>query len=120
MVGFPDFTLEKYCTELKKLGLTVEVHPHLTHSELFNDDLDDKTKLQEGLCKIIFGNKCIDATQSDTALTLKNCYDLAVKNGYTGNGVIFVLAESALSGEIYSYGLNNSHWEFIATIVGYA
>lgn len=120
MVGIPDFALQKYCAELKKLGLTVEVHILLTHLELFNNDFDDKTELQEGLCKIIFGNKCIDVTQSDTALTLKNCYDLAVENGYTSNGVIFVVAESALSGEIFSYGLNNSHWEFIGTTVGYA
>lgn len=120
MVGIPAFVLQKCCAELKKLGLSVDVHTLTTHSESFNANVDDKTELQEGLCKIIFGNKCVDATQSDTPLTLNDCYDLAVKNGYNGNGIIFVFAESALSGEIFSYGLNNSHWEFIGTTLGYA
>lgn len=120
MVGIPVFALQKYCVELKKLGLSVDVHTLTTHSELFNDDLDNKTELQGELYKIIFSNKCIETTDTDMPLTLKECYDLAIKKGYTGNGVIFVLAESALSGEIFSYGLNNSHWEFIGTTVGYA
>lgn len=120
MVGIPAFVFQKCCTELKKLGLTVEVHTLLIHSELFDDNLDDKTEIQGELCEIIFSNKYIEATETDMPLTLKDCYDLAVKNGYTGNGVIFVLAESALSSEVYSYGLNNSHWEFIGTTLGYA
>lgn len=82
--------------------------------------MDDKTEIQGELCEIIFSNKYIEATETDMPLTLKDCYDLAVKNGYTGNGVIFVFAESALSGEIFCYGLNNSHWKFVGTTLGYA
>ena len=120
MVGIPAFALQQCCAELKKLGLSVDVHNLTTHSESFNDNVEDRTELQGELCKIIFSNKCIETTDTDMPLTLKECYDLAIKKGYSGNGVIFVLAESALSGEIFSYGLNNSHWEFKGTTVGYA
>lgn len=54
MVGIPAFVLQKCCAELKKLGLSVDAHTLTTHSESFNDDLDNKTELQEGLYKGIF------------------------------------------------------------------
>lgn len=51
MVGIPAFALQKCCTELKKLGLSVDAHTLTTHSESFNDNVNDETKLQEGLYK---------------------------------------------------------------------
>ena len=51
MVGIPAFALQKCCTELKKLGLSVDAHTLTTHSESFNDNVDDETELQEGLYK---------------------------------------------------------------------
>lgn len=52
-------------------------------------------------------------------MTLDDCYDMAVRNGYK-KGVITVCCESPLHGEIYKYGNHGSFWEKVGETDGYA
>lgn len=55
----------------------------------------------------------------DEEFTLRDCFNLAVKNGFT-KGVITVLAERPLDGTVYRYGNHGDCWECIGKLVGYA
>ena len=57
--------------------------------------------------------------QDEDSLTLKDCYNLAVKNGFT-KGIITVLAERPLSGDVYRYGNYGDYWTRIGRLAGYA
>ena len=52
-------------------------------------------------------------------MTLEDCYDMAVGNGYK-KGAITVCCESPLHGEIYKYGNHGSFWEKVGETDGYA
>lgn len=70
---------------------------------------------------IIFVDKCVKIIppEEQKRLTLNDCYMIAVLNGYT-EGVITVMEEAPLEGQIYRYGNHGPYWEKIGSIVGYA
>lgn len=73
------------------------------------------------ILKIIFGNKCVTKVLSSGELefTLAEVREIAVKNGYS-RGVIILIAESPLEGEVFEYGNYGEFWVEHGKTRGYA
>lgn len=74
------------------------------------------------LLKIIFNDKCIEIILSDESslsYTFTDVLNEAYKNGYS-EGVITLIAESPLAGEIYEYGNYGLYWVRHGETRGYA
>lgn len=58
----------------------------------------------------------------DNDMCLDDCMKIALKHGYNGkkDGTLVVMAETALSGEVFRYGNHGDYWETIGTVCGYA
>ena len=82
---------------------------------------DKNTTLWEDV-KIIFNEKCINLFNDveRNCLTLNDCLNKAKENGYK-DGIITVLSESYLDGEVYRYGnyLDNE-WYEVGKLAGFA
>ena len=70
---------------------------------------------------IIFEEKCVNIIppEEQKRLTLNDCYIIAGLNGYT-KGVITVMEEGPLKGQVYRYANHGPYWEKIGSLVGYA
>ena len=82
---------------------------------------DKNTTLWEDV-KIIFNEKCINLFNDveRNCLTLNDCLNKAKENGYK-DGIIIVLSESYLDGEVYRYGnYLDSEWYEIGKLAGFA
>lgn len=89
---------------------------------------DKHTTLWEEI-KIIFDDKYINLfndiepdyeNNCMKGLTLEDCLNKAKENGYTG-GIILVLSESYMTGDVYRYGnYNDGEWWRIGSLVGFA
>lgn len=83
--------------------------------------VDKNTNLWEDV-KIIFNEKCINLFNDveRNCLTLNDCLNKAKENGYK-DGIITVLSESYLDGEVYRYGnYLDSEWYEIGKLAGFA
>lgn len=72
------------------------------------------------ILKIIFGNKCVTKVlSSEEEPTFAEVREIAVKNGYS-SGVIILIAESPLEGEVFEYGNYGEFWVEHGKTRGYA
>lgn len=84
----------------------------------------NKNKVLWENIKIIFNNKVIqlynDFEYDNHIYTLEDCLNIARKNGYT-MGVILVISESYMTGDIYRYGnYTDGEWWRVGKMEGFA
>lgn len=84
----------------------------------------NKNKVLWENIKIIFNDKVIqlynDFEYDDHIYTLEDCLNIVRKNGYT-MGVILVISESYMTGDIYRYGnYTDGEWWRVGKMEGFA
>ena len=73
--------------------------------------------------RIVFDRTCIERIFSEeynSPLTFQKALQIALENGWSGSGIILLIAESALEGKVYQYGNHGDFWTEHGSTRGYA